>query len=208
MQITHVYKTDYMRLCKQGIILACILALLVIKVNATSVTVTQREVYFYKSLPYAFVFTDRAMAKEWTWTKSTQVKYKSLVALGMKPAYSEALIDNCKKVKESAMCVKIWASIMNAESQMWKRCYNNNCFWMNAWGKSYKNVSEWIKHWTEKWDKYWYKQKHMSSFYSRTPWVQPKTAYCLSEHQPNWKTLNYCPNGYKNSMAIFSKINW
>lgn len=53
MQITHVYKTDYMRLCKQGFILACILALLVIKVNATSITVVQREVYFYKPLTYA-----------------------------------------------------------------------------------------------------------------------------------------------------------
>ena len=53
MKVTHVYKTDYMRLFKQGFILACILALLIFKANATSVIVTPKEVWIYKQISYS-----------------------------------------------------------------------------------------------------------------------------------------------------------
>ena len=185
MNVTHTYKPDYIRMVKQGFILACIITMI------------------------AFVFTDKASAKEGTWwTKSTQVKYNSLVAIGMKGTHAKSLINYCKKVKESAMCVKIWASIFWNESSMFKSCYNNNCSGMKWWALKYKSIDAGIKDWVSRWDKYWYKQKSMHSFYSNKPWVLPATRYCLSEYQPNGKKLDYCPNGYKNSNAIFSRLNW
>jgi len=135
-------------------------------------------------------------------------KVKTLVSLGYNERIAWSLVYTCKeKAKDPRHCIIIGASILKAESWGGNKCYKNGCFGILAGGISYKTLESWVEDWVTRYTKYWYKQPNPSGFYSNSPTWKPKTHYCMSEHQPNWTTLSYCPNWHKHAWSAFNEIS-
>lgn len=134
-------------------------------------------------------------------------KIQTLKDIGIRPEIAESLVNNCKKQNiEVVNCIKLWASIVVAESWWWKRCNKNWCFGILA-KVQYSTVEEWVEDWVNRFWKYWLNQKNPSSFYSNSPNWNPKTRYCMSERQQDGSKLSYCKNWYKHAWDIFNKLD-
>lgn len=135
-----------------------------------------------------------------------ECKIKTLKDIGIRPEIAESLVTNCKKQDiEVVNCIKLWASIVVAESWWWKRCNKNWCFGILA-KVEYNTVEEWVEDWVNRFWKYWLNQKNPSSFYSNSPDWKPKTRYCMSERQPDGSILPYCKNWYNHAWSVYNKI--
>jgi len=149
--------------------------------------------------------------KVWTWQViwcDASCKIETLKDLGIRPEIAESLVNECKKQDIAVVnCIKLWASIVVAESGWWKWCNKNWCFGILAKVK-YDTVEEWVEDWVKRFWKHWLNQKTPDSFYSNSPDWKPKTRYCLSERQPDWTMLPYCKNGHKHAWIIFNKLNF
>lgn len=140
-------------------------------------------------------------------TCDADCKIRELTRLGIRSEISTALVTNCKEQDiEVVYCIKLWASIVVAESWWWSRCNKNWCFWILAKWLNYKTKEEWVKDWVKRFWKYWKNQKTPDSFYSNSPKWNPKTRYCMSERQPDWTMLPYCKNWHKHAWNIFNKL--
>jgi hypothetical protein len=134
-------------------------------------------------------------------------KVKTLISLGYNERIAWSLVYTCKdKAKDPRHCIIIGASILKAESGGGNKCYKNGCFGILAGWISYKTLEKWVEDWVTRYNKYWYRQENPSGFYSNSPNWKPKTHYCLSEHQPDGTTLNYCKNWHKHAWSAFNTI--
>ena len=151
---------------------------------------------------------DKAPTNVWSgWQNSCWVdcKQKQLEKAWTNPNIAPVLIAECKKQDiEVVNCIKIWASILWAESSGWNRCSKFNCFWV-LW-KSFKSYEESVQDWVKRFWKYWYRQKNPSAFYSDSQWRIPKTKYCMSESS-SWSKW-YCPNWHKHAWNVFNMLDF
>lgn len=114
-------------------------------------------------------------------------------------------IERCNKYAKDPRNCKITKSfIWGNESTFCKNAYNHNCFWINKKWFVLKSDSESIEDFNKRYNKYWYKNLKPKDFYPATAKSNTRTWYCKSEYQPNWKLLNYCPNGYSNATHIYN----
>ncbi len=156
--------------------------------------------------------TDSKVDSKWSWVdKLTQgtcwvdCKQKQLEKAWINPNIAPVLIAECKKQDiEVVNCIKIWASILWAESSGWNRCSKLNCFWV-LW-KSFNSYEESVQDWVKRFWKYWYKQKNPSAFYSDSKWRIPKTKYCMSESS-SWSSW-FCPNWAKHAWTVFNRLDF
>jgi len=141
-------------------------------------------------------------------TCDAECKIRELTRLGIRTEISTALVTNCKEQDiEVVNCIKLWASIVVAESWWWNRCNKNWCFGILAKWLNYKTKEEWVKDWVKRFWKYWKNQKTPDSFYSNSPKWNPKTKYCMSERQTDRTMLSYCKNWHKHAWNIFNKLD-
>jgi hypothetical protein len=138
-------------------------------------------------------------------------KLQNLKDIGIRDEIAEVLIFNCKALADDPVnCIKIGAFIVQNESSGGKNCKKSNkynCFWV-AVNENYKSYNDWVIHWVGKYNKFWFRQRTPDNFYSNSPNWKPKTHYCMSEVQPNWKTLPYCPNWHKNAWSVYNKLKF
>ena len=135
-------------------------------------------------------------------------KVNTLVSLWIDHKIAWSLVFTCKdKAVDPVKCIKLGASIVKAESGGWYNCYKNWCFWILSGGISYKSVEAGVEDWVKRYNLYWYRQENPSNFYSNSPNWNPKTHYCMSEHQTNWTKLSYCPNWHKHSWNMFKNLD-
>ena len=138
------------------------------------------------------------------WTSATYELQNKMIDIGWSKTNSEYIINECKATaKDPRKCAIYAASIWANETQACKFAFKNSCFWVQKW---YDSEKESIKDWIKKWNKWWYKAKWAHHFYSNKKGIKPKTNYCLSEYQPDWKLLSYCPNWYKNVTFYLQKL--
>lgn len=149
----------------------------------------------------------------WNWRMvtvncSAECKIETLKDLGIRPEIAESLVNNCKALADDpVMCLRVGASIVTAESSKWWKCKKSNpynCFWM-SWKHEYKSYDDAVLHYVWKWNKYWYKAKDMTHFYSLAGKLPP-TRFCVSEHSSD--SSIGCPNWLKNSSSTFNKLNF
>ena len=146
-------------------------------------------------------------SEQWVNPCDASCKVSKLIELGMNEKVANTLVMECKKQDIQVVnCIKLGASIAQAESGWWNRCYKNGCFGILAWGISYDSVESGTIDWVNRFGKYWYRQSTPSSFYNNVIWRFPKTRYCNKETDTNidW----YCPNGFKNSWSMFNKLTF
>lgn len=142
------------------------------------------------------------------WTCDAKCKIETLTKIGIRNEIAEALVNTCKKQDIAVVnCIKLWASIVMAESWWGNQCYKNWCFGILAKWVNYKTIEEWVEDWVKRFWKFWLNQKNPNSFYSNSPDWKPKTRYCLSENQPDGTVLPYCKNWHKHSWNTFNKLN-
>lgn len=131
-------------------------------------------------------------------------KIKQLEKAWIKPELASLLVYECKKQDiEVVKCIKIWASILWAESSWWNKCSQYRCFGV-SWIK-FESYQEAVQDWVKRFWKYWFRQTTPSNFYSNTS-KKPTTHYCLSEDSSG--STNSCPNWYKHSWAVYNKLNF
>lgn len=151
---------------------------------------------------------DKRITQAWQ-VCDVECKIRELTRLGIRSEISTALVNNCKALADDPInCIKIGAFLVKNESSWGKTCKKSNiynCFWMSV-HESYKSYNDGVIHWIWKYNKHWFRQTNPSSFYSNSPTWKPVTSYCTSEVQPNWKTLPYCPNGYKNAWIVYNSL--
>jgi hypothetical protein len=127
-------------------------------------------------------------------------KINTLTWIGIHPIVAKRLVKQCKDTAtDPRNCIIVGSFIIMAESGGCNTNKNKNCFWIR--NHSFDTYDDSVTHWTSRYNHYWYNQTTPSSFYSKTPWVLPKTRYCVDEG-----TKNYCPNWYKNSMDAYNKL--
>lgn len=144
----------------------------------------------------------------WKVTCDAECKIETLKDIGIRPEIAERLVNNCKALADDpVMCLRVGASIVTAESSKWWKCKKSNpynCFWI-SWKHEYKSYDDAVLHYVWKWNKYWYKAKDMTHFYSPS-WKLPPTRFCVSEHSSD--SSIGCPNWLKNSSSTFNKLKW
>lgn len=137
----------------------------------------------------------------------TECKRKELIKLGIRDEIAESLVINCKALADDPRkCIIIGAAIVNNESGGGYKCKKKNpynCFGLSV-QEDYKSYNDWVIHWIGKWNRFWFKAKDMSHFYSPA-WELPPTRFCVSEDS-TWTAVG-CPAGLKNSTIIFNKLN-
>lgn len=140
----------------------------------------------------------------------TKCKTDQLITLGIRPEIASSLVTNCKALADNPVhCIKFWSSVIKNESGWGYHCWSKtgnkfNCSGM--WGTAnYKSYNDWVLHWIWKYNKYWYKAKSMSFFYSKA-WSLPPSHYCTDEIS-SWTKVG-CPNGLRNSTQFFNKITF
>ena len=152
---------------------------------------------------------DRSMQETWWKLCDAECKIKTLKDIGIRPEIAESLVTNCKALAEDPVnCIRIGAFIVKNESGGGYRCKKSNtynCSGMSV-NENYKSYNDWIIHWVWKYNKFWYNQRNPDSFYSNSPDWNPKTRYCMSEKQPNWTKLDYCPNWHRIAWGIYNKL--
>ena len=151
--------------------------------------------------------TKKPQEKRTSWNDcNTECKVKKLTESGIHTTIAKSLVYTCKDTaKDPVRCIKIGASIVGAESGGWKNCYKSGCFWILAWGTSYKDLEHGVEDWVKRYNKHWYNQTTPNSFYNNKIWEKPKTRYCMSETDSNIK--GYCPHWHKNAWAMFNKVS-
>lgn len=133
-------------------------------------------------------------------------KSKILVDAWISNNLAKEIVNVCKELANDPVhCIKYASSISSAESGWWKKCYNNNCFWIKAWTIWFKTLNDWVIDWVTRYNKYWWKATSMSQFYA-PKWKLPYFRYCTSENSSNSKV--WCPFGLKHSTSTFKKINF
>ncbi len=115
------------------------------------------------------------------------------------------IVNVCSNIaKDRIHCIKYASSISAAESWWWKKCYNNNCFWIKAWSIGFKTLSDWVTDWVTRYNKYWHKATSMTQFYAPR-WKLPYFRYCTSENSSD--SSIGCPNWLKHSQNVFNKLD-
>lgn len=138
----------------------------------------------------------------------SKCKIDQLITLGIRKEIASSLVINCKALADDPVhCIKFWASLVKNESWGGYKCRSRNqynCSGMDV-SAQYKSYNDGILHWIGKYNKYWYKAKDMSHFYS-VAWQLPPTRYCTSEDSSRSKVG--CPYGLRNSTSFFNKITF
>lgn len=138
----------------------------------------------------------------------TKCKVDQLTKLGIRPEIASSLVTNCKALADNPVhCIKFWAALVANESGGWYKCRKRNqynCSWMDVHA-DYRSYNDGILHWIGKYNKYWYKAKDMSHFYS-VAWTLPPTKYCTSEASS--KTSVGCPFWLRHSTSFLNKITF
>jgi len=126
------------------------------------------------------------------WSKAIELNNK-LIKIWYSPYKSALIINKCKKFRKTWVvdCIIALASIWKAESNMFRKCYNNNCVGMYDWRKWYKNISDWLDDFMIRYNKYWYtwRQKWGTHFFYPYNWKMPLSRYCLA--RTNYWYLNF-----------------
>jgi len=137
-------------------------------------------------------------------------KVDQLVSIGVRHEIASSLVTNCKALADNPVhCIKFWSSVIKNESGGWYHCWSKtgnkfNCSGM-WWTANYKSYNDWVIHWIGKYNKYWYKAKDMSFFYSKA-WTLPPSHYCTDEIS-SWSKVG-CPNWLRNSTSFYNKITF
>ena len=153
------------------------------------------------------VSTWRTQTVSWTVQKKwldcwADCKVKTLVWMGMVEELANSLVYTCKeKARDARKCIIIGASILTAESGMWKRCKAFSCYWIKS--KGYKSHQEATEDWVNKLNKFWYKANSASFFYP-SRWEKSPSRYCTSELSSN--SAVGCENGQKNAQSTWNRL--
>lgn len=143
----------------------------------------------------------------WKVECGAECKIDTLKKLGIRDEIAESLVTNCKALADDPRkCVIIWASIVKNESWWGYKCKTSNkynCFGLSVKDK-YNSYNDGVLHFIEKWNKFWFKAKDMSHFYSPA-WKLPPTRFCTSEDSTG--TSIGCPAWLRNSTIIFKKLD-
>ena len=135
-------------------------------------------------------------------------KIATLVKIGIKSKLANAVVNECKEwSKDPRHCIIIASALVLNESGGGKSnacTTRNNCFWIGSGKVKYSSVEEWVTNWVQKYNRYWYKAKDMSFFYSKSGQLPP-SRYCTSESSSNSDIG--CPNWLAISSWIFKKLN-
>jgi len=133
-----------------------------------------------------------------------QINSKTLVDAWINNNLAKEIVNVCNNLaKEPNHCIRYASAVSWAESGWWKKCYNNNCFWIKAWTIWFKTLNDWVIDWVTRYNKYWWKATSMSQFYS-PKWKLPYFRYCTSEYSSDSKV--WCPNWLKHANFIFNKL--
>lgn len=131
--------------------------------------------------------------------------YKILVDAWINKNLAKEIVNVCNSMaKYPSHCMKYASSVSSAESWWWKKCYNNNCFWIKSWSVWFKTLNDWVIDWVNRYNKYWWKATSMSQFYAKK-WELPYFRYCTSEISSN--SSIGCPNWLKHSQNVFNKLD-
>ena len=142
-----------------------------------------------------------------TWNVRTpkQINSKTLIDAWISSNLAKEIVNVCNSMARDPLhCMKYASSVSSAESGWWKKCYNNNCFWIKAWTIWFKTLNDWVIDWVTRYNKYWRKATSMSQFYA-PKWKLPYFRYCTSEISSNSKV--WCPFWLKHSSSTFNKLN-
>ena len=132
-------------------------------------------------------------------------KVTTLIKLGMNEKIAWSLVYTCKEKAENPKhCIITWASILKAESNLWKKCIHHNCFWIASWRFQYETLEKWVEDWVKRYNKYWYKAKSASHFYPPRWWKSP-SRYCTSEISSNSSVG--CPNWQKHAQYMWNILS-
>lgn len=135
---------------------------------------------------------------------NAECKVKTLVKLGMNEKIAWSLVYTCKdKAENPTNCIIAGASILKAESNLWKKCNGYNCFWMWGGSHKYSSYEKWVEDFVKRYNKYWYKAKSASFFYP-SKWGVSPSRYCTSEHSSN--SSKGCPNWLRTAQQIWDKL--
>ena len=128
-----------------------------------------------------------------------------LIDAWISKSLAHEIVNICSNIaKDRIHCIKYASSISAAESWWWKKCYNNNCFWIKAWSIGFKTLSDWVTDWVTRYNKYWHKATSMTQFYAPR-WKLPYFRYCTSENSSD--SSIGCPNWLKHSQNVFNKLD-
>lgn len=135
---------------------------------------------------------------------NAECKVKTLVKLGMNEKIAGSLVYTCKeKAENPTNCIIAGASILKAESNLWKKCNGYNCFWMWGGSHKYSSYEKWVEDFVKRYNKYWYKAKSASFFYP-SKWGVSPSRYCTSEHSSN--SSKWCPNWQRHAQYMWDKL--
>ena len=135
---------------------------------------------------------------------NAECKVKTLVKLGMNEKIAGSLVYTCKdKAKNPTNCIIAGASILKAESNLWKKCNGYNCFGMWGGSHKYSSYEKWVEDFVRRYNKYWYKAKSASFFYP-SKWGVSPSRYCTSEASSN--SSKGCPNWLRTAQQIWDKL--
>lgn len=132
-------------------------------------------------------------------------KVNTLVKLWMSEKIAWSLVYTCKeKAENPTNCIIAGASILKAESNLWKKCNGYNCFGMWGGSHKYSSYEKWIEDFVKRYNKYWYKAKSASFFYP-SKWSVSPSRYCTSETSSN--SSKWCPNGQRHAQYMWDLLS-
>ena len=139
----------------------------------------------------------------------TERKIQWVIKLGYREDPTRAIFNACKnKAKDPQHCLVVWLTLMHNESGSGQKSVactkRHNCLGVKSGKTSYKTYEDGMNAWVAIYNKYWYKAKWASFFYSQK-WKLPPSRYCTSEHSSNSSVG--CPNGLKIASAQWEKIS-
>lgn len=136
-------------------------------------------------------------------------KIQWVLKLGYREDPVRAIFSACKnKAKDPVHCLVVWLTLMHNEAGAGQKSVactkRHNCLGVKSGKTSYKTYEDGMNAWVAIYNKYWYKAKSASFFYS-PKWKLPPSRYCTSEHSSNSSVG--CPNGLKIASAQWEKIS-
>lgn len=116
----------------------------------------------------------------WTYRKINSVVNNTWI--------TDSIFWSCSIARSQKHCINLLLGISKAESSIFKRCYNYNCFWIKpAWTiKSYSSYDESIKDWVRRYNKYWYRNNNAQDMLNSNYCVSTEPGGC-EDIWSNWR---------------------
>lgn len=106
---------------------------------------------------------------------------------------------------------KYFSSRESAQSYADKRCWSevvqNSDIEFVVVRYKFKSRTDAVRKWVCQYNKTWYKNKSPDDFYKKSPSHSPRSAYCMSEIQPDKTHLNYCKHWTVHAWRVFTSLS-